>query len=63
MRRKCPVCNRPARAMYRNKPKGEIAVFVCINCLPDDMVPPDDLQDEVLEIERTINQRGTKASR
>lgn len=35
----CPRCKKEVTARYREKPKGEIAQFVCWDCLPDDMKP------------------------
>ncbi len=38
-RLKCPQCKKKVEALYRNKPKGERAGFVCVRCLPSDMKP------------------------
>lgn len=35
----CPQCRNKAEALFRNKPKGEKADFVCIHCLPPSMKP------------------------
>ena len=51
---KCTKCDVPARALYRDRPKGEPANFVCINCLPLDMIPSDKDQDATLDIQRAL---------
>jgi len=30
----CPQCHKTAQVLYRDKPLGEIARFVCLRCLP-----------------------------
>lgn len=39
---KCPQCGMRAEALYRNKPKGEKADFVCIHCVPVELQPDDE---------------------
>jgi hypothetical protein len=36
---KCSKCKQPAEKLYRDRPKGERAKFVCVFCLPDEMKP------------------------
>lgn len=53
---KCPKCKREVEALYRDKPKGQIAEFVCINCVPETTPKPD--KDTTLiakEISRALN--------
>lgn len=35
----CPQCKKRTESLYRNKPKGEKADFVCIHCVPPSMRP------------------------
>ena len=45
------------RSIYRDRPIGEAAEFVCENCLPVEMKPRREDKNEVLDIHRALNRR------
>ena len=51
---KCPKCDAHTRVLYRNRQKGEYCDFVCMNCLPAELVPSDEDQDATLDIQRAL---------
>lgn len=43
---RCPKCGKSAFhvPLYRDRPHGEVAKFVCEECLPEDMKPSDEIK-------------------
>ena len=50
----CPKCGKLGVPLYRNRPKGQRAEFVCMSCIHKDPEAPVPT-DEVIEISKTIS--------
>jgi endogenous inhibitor of DNA gyrase (YacG/DUF329 family) len=51
----CPNCGRPTNRRYRNRPKGEIAEFVCLDCVPKSLAPKKSVLEDVASIDDALN--------
>lgn len=58
--RECPACKTKVRVLYRDRPKGERAEFVCFACVPAAMQPSREEKNVVLDIHRALNPRGKR---
>jgi hypothetical protein len=51
---KCPKCGRPSGKLFRDKPKGQRAKFVCLRCVPDELRPDKELAQVTEDIRRAL---------
>lgn len=54
----CPKCMNECDERYRNKPKGELAEFVCMDCLPENMRPDEKMIEDMKQFSQVLKQGG-----
>lgn len=47
----CPDCGMRGVPLYRDRPKGQVASFVCVSCLPAGAPKP---HPEILRLSQTL---------
>ena len=56
----CPKCKIDTPCLYRDKPKGEKAKFVCIDCVPGELKPKQDVIDNAKAIDAMLRKSNRR---
>ncbi len=52
---KCPICSKKVGILYRDRPKGQKAKSICLNCVPDNMKPDKETIKHAEEFHNALN--------